>query len=118
MPTSTPVLDSMEGAGLGQISRVIVCDQFRCIPELRGEDPRGLLIGTGIPGPADEVQQLAVMAPLIDLGVENLSDLKLRLTIYEDGRRQRLYSVGDCVRGCRFQHRDVKHQVDSAEVVR
>ena len=55
VPTSALVLDLMEGAGLGRISRVIVHDQFRCIPELRGKDPRGLLVGTGIPGPVDEV---------------------------------------------------------------
>ena len=49
------MLDSMEGARLGQVGHVIVCDQFGCVSELHGKDPRGLLVGTGIPGPADEV---------------------------------------------------------------
>ena len=53
---SVSVSDSMEGAQLGQIGRVIIRDQLRCVPELRGQDPRGLLVGTGIPGPADEIQ--------------------------------------------------------------
>ena len=78
------VLDVMEGAWLGWVGRVIVCDQFGCISELRGKDPGGLLIGTSIPGPADEIQQFAVTAVLIDLRVKDLGDLKLRLTIYED----------------------------------
>ena len=64
--------------------------------------PRGFLVGTGIPGPADEVWQLAVMVPLIDFGVEDLSNLKLRLAIYEDGWRRQLYSVRDRVQGCGF----------------
>ena len=55
---------------------------------------------------------------MIDLGVEDLGDLKLRLTIDEDGRRRRLYSVGDRVWGCGFQHRYVEHRVDCAEAVR
>ena len=76
------------------------------------------MTGTGIPGPADEIQQLAVTAALIDLRVEDLGDLKLRLAIYEDRQGWRLYLVGDCVRGCGFQHRDMEHQVDGAEVVR
>ena len=58
MPTSAPVLDLVKGAWLGQICRMIVCNQFRCIPELRGKDPRGLLIGTGIPSPADDVRYI------------------------------------------------------------
>ena len=111
------VLDAIEGAQLGRVGRVIVCDQFRCISELHGMDPGGLLISTGIPGPADEIQQFAVMAALIDLRVEDLGDLKLRLAIYEDRQGWRLYSVRDRVRGCGFQHRDVEHQVDGAEVV-
>ena len=78
------VLDAMEGARLGWVGHVIVHNQFRCISELRGKDQGGLLIGTGIPSPADEIQQLAVMAALIDLRVEDLGDLKLQLTIYED----------------------------------
>ena len=57
------------------------------------------------------------MVPLIDLGVEDLGDLKLWLTIYEDRQRRRLYSVRDRIQGCRFQHRDVEHWVDGAEVV-
>ena len=91
---------------------------FGCTSELHGKDPGGLLIGTGIPGPADEIQQLAVTAVLIDLRVEDLGDLKLRLAIYEDRQGWQLYFVGDRVRGCRFQHRDVEHQVDGVEVVR
>ena len=74
----------MEGAQLGWVGRVIVCNQFRCISELCGKDPGGLPVGTGIPSPADEIQQLAVMAALIDLRVEDLGDLKLRLAIYKD----------------------------------
>ena len=80
------VLDVMEGAQLGRVGHMIFCDQFRCISELRGKDPGGLLIGTGIPSPVDEIQQLAVMAALINLRVEDLGDLKLRLAIYEDRR--------------------------------
>ena len=53
---SALVSDLMEGARLGRIGRVIICDQLRCVPKLRGQDPRGLLVGTGIPGPADEIQ--------------------------------------------------------------
>ena len=58
-----------------------------------------------------------VTALLINLGVEDLGDLKLQLTIYEDRQRQQLYSVRDHVRGCRFQHRDMEHRVDGMEVV-
>ena len=108
----------MEGAQPGRVGHVIVRNQFRCISKLRGKDPGGLLVGTGIPGPADEIQQLAVTAVLINLRVEDLSDLKLRLAIYEDRRGWRLYSVGDRVWGCGFQHQDVEYQVDGAEVVR
>ena len=61
----------MEGARLGQVGHVIVRDQFGCISELHGKDPGGLLIGTGIPGPADEIQQFAVTAALINLRVED-----------------------------------------------
>ena len=104
VPTSVLVLDLVKGAWLGWICRVIVYDQFGCVPELHGKDPRGLLIGTSILSPADEVQQLAVMTPLVDLGVEDLGDLKLQLTIYKDGQRRQLYSAGDRVWGCRFQH--------------
>ena len=78
------VLDAMEGAQLGQVGRVIVHDQFGCISELCGKDPGGLLVGTGIPSPADEIQQFAVTVVLIDLRVEDLGELKLRLAIYED----------------------------------
>ena len=53
---SALVSDLMEGAQLGQIGCVIICDQLGCVPELRGQDPRGLLVGTSIPGPADEIQ--------------------------------------------------------------
>ena len=63
-----------------------------------------VLIGTGIPGPVDKLQQLAVMAVLIDLRVEDLGDLKLRLAIYKDRWGWQLYSVGDRVQGCGFQH--------------
>ena len=45
----------LEGARLGWICHVIVRDQFGCVPELCHEDPRGLLVGTGIPSPADKV---------------------------------------------------------------
>ena len=55
MPTSTLVLDLMEGAGLGRISHMIVHDQFGCVPQLHGKDPRGFLVGTGIPSPVDKV---------------------------------------------------------------
>ena len=58
------------------------------------------------------------MVVLIDLRVEDLGDLKLWLTIYEDRRGWQLYSVGDHVRGCGFQHRDMEHRVDGVEVVR
>ena len=108
----------MEGAWLGQVGRMIVHNQFRCISELCGKDPGGLLVSTGIPSPADEIQQLAVMTALIDLRVEDLSNLKLWLTIYEDRWGWQLYSVGDRVWGCGFQHRDVEHRVDGMEVVR
>ena len=111
------VLDAMEGAWLGRVGHVIVHDQFGCISKLRGKDPGGLLVGTGIPGPADEIQQLAVTVALIDLRVKDLSDLKLWLAIYEARQGWWLYSVGDCVWGCRFQHQDVEHRVDSVEVV-
>ena len=94
----------MEGARLGRVGCMIVCDQFGCISELHGKDPGGLLVGTGIPCPADEIQQLAVTAALIDLRVEDLGDLKLWLTIYEARQGWWLYSVGDRVWGCRFQH--------------
>ena len=63
---------------------MIVRDQFGCISELCGKDPGGLLISTSIPGPVDEIQQLAVTVALIDLRVEDLGDLKLQLAIYED----------------------------------
>ena len=53
---SALVSDSMEGARLGRIGRMIIRDQLGCVPELHGQDPRGLLVGTGIPGPADEIQ--------------------------------------------------------------
>ena len=62
----------MEGARLGWVGHVIVRDQLRCISELRGKDPGGLLVGTSILGPADEIQQLAVTVALIDLRVEDL----------------------------------------------
>ena len=52
----------------------------------------------------DKVQQLTVMTPLIDLGTEDLSNLKLWLTIYKDRWQRQLDSVSDCVRGCGFQH--------------
>ena len=81
---SAPVLDSVKGARLGWICHMIVCDQFRCIPKLHGKDTRGLLVSTSIPSPVDEVQQLAVTTLLVDLGVEDLSNLKLQLTIYKD----------------------------------
>ena len=55
VPTGSLALDSMEGARFGWVGCVKVCDQFGCISELHGQDPRGLLIGTGIPGPADEI---------------------------------------------------------------
>ena len=67
--------------------------------------------------PADEIQQPAVTAALIDLRVKDLGDLKLQLAIYEDRRGWKLYSVRDHVWGCAFQHRDVEHRVDSVEVV-
>ena len=53
---SASVSDSMEGAQLGRIDCMIIRDQLGCVPKLRGQDPRGLLVGTGIPGPADEIQ--------------------------------------------------------------
>ena len=111
------VLDAMEGAQLGQVGRVIVRNQFGCISELHGKDPGGLLISTAIPGPVDEIQQLAVTAALVDLRVEDLGDLKFQLAIYEDRQGWRLYSVRDQVQGCRFQHQDVEHRVDGMEVV-
>ena len=73
----------MEGARLGWVGRMIVHDQFGCISELCGKDPGGLLVGTGIPSPVDEIQQFAVMVALIDLRVKDLGDLKLWLAIYE-----------------------------------
>ena len=75
------VSDSMEGAWLGQVCLVVVQDQFRCISEFHRKDPRGLLVSAGIPSPMDEVQQLTVTTLLIDLGIKDLSDLKLWLTI-------------------------------------
>ena len=116
-PMSTLALDLVKGAQLGQKCRVIVCNQFRCIPKLHGEDPRSLLVGTSILSPVDKVQQLAVTMLLVDLGVKDLGDLKLWLTIYKDGQRRRLYSARDRVWGCGFQHRDMEHWVDGAEVV-
>ena len=74
----------MEGVWLGWVGHMIVRDQFRCISKLHGKDPGGLLVSTGIPSPVDEIQQLAVTAALINLRVEDLGDLKLRLAIYED----------------------------------
>ena len=93
-----------KGGRLGQVGHMIVHDQFGCISELRGKDSGGLLVSTGIPGPADEIQQFAATAALIDLRVEDLGNLKLWLAIYEDRWGWRLYSVGDRVRGCGFQH--------------
>ena len=55
VPTSSLVLDLMEGARLGRVGCVIVRDQFGCVSKLYGQDSRGLLIGTGISGPVDEV---------------------------------------------------------------
>ena len=107
----------MEGAQLGWVGCMIVCDQFGCISEVCGKDPGGLLVGTGIPSPADEIKQLAVTVALIDLRVEDLGDLKFWLTIYEDRQGWQLYLVGDRVWGCGFQHQDVEHGVDGAEVV-
>ena len=50
---SASASDLMEGARLGRIGCVIICDQLGCLPELRGQDPRGLLVGIGIPGDHD-----------------------------------------------------------------
>ena len=60
---------------------MIVHDQFGCISELHGKDPGGLLVGTSIPGPADEIQQLAVTVALINLRVKDLGNLKLQLAV-------------------------------------
>ena len=81
------------------------------------KDPRGLLIGASIPSAMDEVQQLTVTMPLIDLGIEDISNLKLQLTIYKDKQQRWLDSVGDHVQGCGFQHRDMEYWVDSMEVI-
>ena len=65
----------------------------------------------------DKVQQLTVMTPQIDLRTEDLSNLKLWLTIYKDRWQRQLDSVSDCVRGCGFQYRDMEYWMDSTEVI-
>ena len=82
----------MEEARLGRVVRVTVRNQFRCISELCGKDPGGLLVSTSIPSPVDKIQRFAVTVVLIDLRVEDLGDLKLWLAIYKDRWG------GDCTR--------------------
>ena len=88
------------------------------MPEFSHKYPRGFLVGAFITHPSDQVQQFTGMMLVIDLGIENFGDFKLRFVIYHDSRQGGLNSIRDQVWIGGFQHRDVEHWVYGSEAVR
>jgi len=93
-------------------------DEFWGVPKFRRKDPCGLFVGAFVPGPTDQVQKFALMMTIIHLGVQHLSDLKLRLIVHIDRRQGRLDPVGDRIRGRGFQHGYMEYRVDCPKAVR
>ena len=88
-----------------------------CMIKLRGEDPRGFLVGAFIACPSYEVQQFACFATFVNFGVENLGDFKLGFTVNDNGSRWRLDLVRNGIGRGWLQHRSVKNGVDSSHVI-
>ena len=82
-----------------------------------GEYPRSLFVGAFITSPLDQVQEFASATPVVDLGVQNLGDLKLRFTIDNDQGQWWLNLAGYGVRWCEFELRDVVDRVYGTHVV-
>jgi hypothetical protein len=57
------------------------------------------------------------MVPLIDLGVENLGDLKLLFSVDSDWRGRRLDAIGNGVRRSRFKLRHMEDGVNGSHGV-
>ena len=86
--------------------------------ELRGEDPRGLFVGSFIASPTDQVEELTVPTTTVDLGVEDFGDFVLRFSVDFNRRRRWLNPAGDGVRSCGLELRDMEDRMDCAHGVR
>src|SRR5882724_3942669 len=93
-------------------------DKFGRMSEFSCEYPRGLLVCAFVTHPPDQVQQFTGVMSVIDLGIEDFGDFKLRFVAYHDGRRWGLDSIGDRVWVGGFQHGNMEHWVYSSEAVR
>jgi len=56
------------------------------------------------------------MTSVVNLGVKDFGDFKFRFIIDNDGRVGLNY-IGNWIRSCWFQHRDVEYQVYGMEAV-
>ena len=89
-------------SGLVQVLEMKVMNELRCMSELVSQQPRCFFICTFVSRPMDEVQEFAIPASMVNLQVEDLFNLILSFTINVNQRWQSLYTIGDCVRCCRF----------------
>ena len=78
--------------------------------------PRVFFVCTFVPCPADKVQE-PTFPLVVDLGVEDSRDFVFNFAI-DFNRRQRLGTVQNGVRSCRFQLRDMEDWVNCVEMVR
>jgi len=93
-------------------------DKFSHVSEFGHKYPQGFLICAFITHPSDRVQQFTGTTSVIDLGIKNFGDLKLRFIVYHDSRQGGLNLIRDQVWVGGFQHRYMEHWVYGSEAVR
>ena len=104
-----------EGTRLVRVGGVEGLEKVRSVSELRSREPGGFFIGAFITSPANKVKEFA-LAAFVDLGVDDLGDLVLHISVDFHRRWRRCYATWDRTRQVRFQHGDMINRMNSAEL--
>ena len=97
----------IERSRLVWTSMMEVRDSLRGMHKFRSWQPRCFLVSPFISGPLNQIQEFAGVA-FVDLGVEHFRDFVLKVSVNLFRRRQREYSIRNCVWSDRFQHGNVE----------
>src|ERR1700731_47994 len=93
-------------------------DQFRRVRELCGKNPRSFFVGPFVTCPLHQVQKLTRMSLLVNLRVKDFRNFELWFSVNDDWRRRWLDVVRDITGFFWFQHSNMEHQMDGAEMCR
>jgi len=111
-------MKTRQRAGFGRVCQVKIQDKFRSMSKFRCKDPRGFFVSAFVTSPADKVKEFAGTTSVVNLGIEDFGNFEFGFVVNCNRRRWGLNSIGNWVRSCWFQHRDVEYRVYSAETVR